>query len=48
VLSGDDDMLKIDASAVNLQAPDGNDAEDEGASSVEPIAPGMIGSNTLV
>jgi hypothetical protein len=48
VLSGDDDVPKIDASAANLQAPDGDDAEGEVASSVEPIAPGSIGSNASV
>jgi hypothetical protein len=40
-----DDASKIDASIANLYAPDGNDAEGEGASSVEPVAPGPIGSN---
>jgi hypothetical protein len=40
--------LKIDASAANLQAPDGDDAEGEGASSVEPITPGPIGSHASV
>jgi hypothetical protein len=48
VLSGDDDTLKIDASAANLQASDGDDAEGEGASSVEPITPGPIGSRASV
>jgi hypothetical protein len=48
VLSGDDDASKIDALTANLQAPDGNDAEDEGASSVEPVAPSLIGSNAPV
>jgi hypothetical protein len=48
VLSGDDDVQKIDALAANMQAPDGNDAEGEGASSVELIAPGPISSNALV
>jgi hypothetical protein len=48
VLSGDDDTLKIDASAANLQASDGDDAEGEGASSVEPITPGPIGPNAPV
>jgi hypothetical protein len=37
VLSGDDDAPKIDASVANLQAPDDDDAEGEGASSVELI-----------
>jgi hypothetical protein len=48
VLSGDGDETKIDASAANLQALDGDDAEGERASSVEPIAPGLISSNALV
>jgi hypothetical protein len=48
VLSGDDDALKIDASTANLQAPDGDDAEGERVSSVEPIALGLIDSNALV
>jgi hypothetical protein len=48
VLSGDDDAPKIDASAANLHAPDGDDAEGEGASLVEPIAPDPISSNTSV
>jgi hypothetical protein len=48
VLSGDDDASKIDASTANLKAPDGDDAEGEGESLVEPIAPGLISSNTPV
>jgi hypothetical protein len=48
VLSGDDDAPKIDALAANLQAPDGDDVEGEGASTVEPITPGPIGSNAPV
>jgi hypothetical protein len=48
VLSGDDDVSKIDASTANLKAPDGDDAEGEGESLVEPIAPGLISSNTSV
>jgi hypothetical protein len=48
VLSGDNDAPKIDASAANLHAPYGDDAEDEGASSVEPITPGPIGPNAPV
>jgi hypothetical protein len=48
VLSGDDDELKIDASAAKLQAQDGDDAEGERASSVEPIAPGLIDPNASV
>jgi hypothetical protein len=48
VLSGDGDASKIDASTANLKVPDGDDAEGEGSFSVESIAPGPIGSNTLV
>jgi hypothetical protein len=48
VLSGDDDASKIGASTANLKASDGDDAEGEGASSVEPIFPGPIGSNAPV
>jgi hypothetical protein len=48
VLSGDDDVSKIDASTTNLKALDGDDAEGEGASSVELIAPDPIGSKALV
>jgi hypothetical protein len=48
VLSGYDYESKIDASTANLKEPDGNDAEGEGASSVELIAPGPIGSNAPV
>jgi hypothetical protein len=48
VLSGDDDSSKIDASTAKLNAPDADDDEGEGASSVELIAPGPISSNTSV
>jgi hypothetical protein len=48
VLSGDDDASKIDASTANLKASDGDGAEGEGASSLELIAPGPIGSNAPV
>jgi hypothetical protein len=48
VLSGDDDVSKIDAPSANLQAPNGDDAEGEGASLVELIAPRPIGSNAPV
>jgi hypothetical protein len=48
LLSGDDDAPKIDASAANLHALDGDDAEGEGASLVEPIASVPIGPNTPV
>jgi hypothetical protein len=48
VLTGDEDALKIDASTANLQAPDGDDAEGEGSSSVELISPGPIDSNVPV
>jgi hypothetical protein len=48
VLSGDDDASKIDASDANLQTPDGDDVEGEGASSMEPIAPSLICPNAPV
>jgi hypothetical protein len=48
MLSDDDDASKIDASTANLKAPDGDDAEGEGASSVETIAPGPIRSSASV
>jgi hypothetical protein len=48
VLSGDDDALKIDASTANPKVSDGDDAESEGASLVESITPGPIGSNAPV
>jgi hypothetical protein len=48
VLSGDDDDPQIDALTANLQAPDGDDAEGEGVSLVEPITPGLIGPNAPV
>jgi hypothetical protein len=48
VLSGDDDALKIDASLAKLKVPDGDDAEGEGASSVEPIALGPTWSTASV
>jgi hypothetical protein len=48
VLIGDDDAPKIDALAANLQAPNDDDAEGDGASSVESISPGSIGSNASV
>jgi hypothetical protein len=44
VLSGDDDASKIGASTANPKVSDGDDAEIEGASSVEPITPSPIGS----
>jgi hypothetical protein len=47
VLSGDDDP-QINASTAKLHAPDGDDAEGEGVSLVEPIAPAPIGSNASV
>jgi hypothetical protein len=46
VSSGEDDVSKTDASADKTKAPDGNDAEDRGVSSAEPIAPNPIRSNT--
>jgi hypothetical protein len=48
VLSGDDNMSKVDASTAKLKAPDDDDDEDEGTSSVEPIAPHPISSSVLV
>jgi hypothetical protein len=48
VLSGDDDVSQIDALTANLQAPDGDDAEGDGSSSVDPIIPGPISFNTPV
>jgi hypothetical protein len=48
VLSGDDDALKIDASIAKPKAPDGDDAEGEGTSSVEPITPNPISPNVSV
>jgi hypothetical protein len=47
-LLSDDDASKIDTLAANLQALDGDDAEGEGASSVEPIVVGPIDSNAPV
>jgi hypothetical protein len=41
-------MSKIDASTAKPKAPDGDDAEGEGASSAEPIAPNPISFNTPV
>jgi hypothetical protein len=46
VSSGDDDVLKIDASAADPRVPTGDEAEGEGISSVESIASGPIRSNT--
>jgi hypothetical protein len=48
VLSGDNNASKIDASTANLKAPDGDNAEGEGASLVESISRGSIGSTALV
>jgi hypothetical protein len=48
VLSGDDDASKIDALTANLKTSDGNDSKGEGASSVEPIARSLIGSNESI
>jgi hypothetical protein len=45
--SGNDDASKIDALAAELRAPASNEAEGEGISSAEPIAPGLIISNML-
>jgi hypothetical protein len=46
VSSGNDDASKIDALVVELKAPAGDEAEGEGVSSAELIAPGLISSNT--
>jgi hypothetical protein len=48
VTSGDDDASKTDALAVELRAPASVEAESEGISLAEPIAPGLIRSNTPV
>jgi hypothetical protein len=48
VLSGDDDVSKIDASTAKPKVPDGDDAEGEGTSSVELIAPNPISPNMSV
>jgi hypothetical protein len=46
VSSGDDDAPKVDASVAELRVPTGDEADGEGTSSAEPIAPGPIRSNT--
>jgi hypothetical protein len=48
VSSGDDDVSKIDALAAKLRVLADNEAECEGISLAEPIAPGPIRSNTSV
>jgi hypothetical protein len=45
VSSSEDDVPKTDPSADKRKAPDGNDAEDGGAFSAEPIAPNPINSS---
>jgi hypothetical protein len=45
VSSGEDDVPKTDASANKKKAPDGDDVEDKGASSIESITPNPIRSN---
>jgi hypothetical protein len=48
VSSGGDDASKTDALAAEPRVLAGDEPEGEGISSVEPIAPGSIRSNTLV
>jgi hypothetical protein len=45
VSSGEDNVSKTDDSADKRKAPDGDDAEDRGASSAEPIASNLIRSD---
>jgi hypothetical protein len=45
VSSGEEDVSMTDASANKGQAPAGDDAEDIGASSVDPITPNPIRSD---
>jgi hypothetical protein len=47
VSSGDDDAPKVDALAAKPRVPAGDEADGEGISSAEPIAPGPISFNTL-
>jgi hypothetical protein len=47
VSSGKDDVLKPDAPATEQKKSIGDDAEDGGVSSTEPITPDPISSNTL-
>jgi hypothetical protein len=47
VSSSEDDVPKTDASANKKKAPNGDDAEDRGASSAEPFAPDPIRFNAL-
>jgi hypothetical protein len=47
VSSGKDDVLKPDAPATEQKKSIGDDAEDGGVSSTEPIAPDPISSNTI-
>jgi hypothetical protein len=48
VLSGDDGVSMIDASITKLKESDDDDAEGEGTSSAEPIAPNPISPNVPV
>jgi hypothetical protein len=48
VSSGDDDASKIDSLAADPKVPAGDEAEGEGVSSAEPIAPSLISSNKSV
>jgi hypothetical protein len=47
VSSGEDDVLKTEASTDKRKAPDGDDAEDREASSVELITPNSVRSDAL-
>jgi hypothetical protein len=47
VSSGEDDVARLDASVDKLKKSVGDDAEDGGVSSVEPIAPNPISSSML-
>jgi hypothetical protein len=48
VSTGDDDVSNIDALAADPKAPTGDEAEGEGVSSAESIAPGLTSSNKPV
>jgi hypothetical protein len=45
VSSGEDDASKVDTLPAKQKVPDGDDAEGEGVSSAEPIAPALISSS---
>jgi hypothetical protein len=47
VSSGEDDASKVDTLPAKQKVPDGDDAEGEGVSSAEPIAPALISSSVL-